>query len=44
MEGETNSRKARSSFSRYGNGLVNPSSREIGLNEHLISVNLRIDV
>lgn len=46
-EGEINSRKVRSS--RYvtridGEGLVNPTSGEISLNEHFIGVNLRLDM
>jgi len=46
-EGEINSRKVRSS--RYGTridgeGLVNPTSGEISLNEHFIGVNLRLDM
>ena len=51
MEEEINPRKARSNFSGSGSGtrndgnrLVNETGRKIGLNEHLISVNLRVDI
>ena len=55
-EGEVDSRKARSNFSRCAsnnwngsddrglNRLVNKTGREIRLNEHLIRVNLKFDV